>query len=277
MDWEKRLEETLAEIKKKSNLSPSIGVILGTGLSHFGENLNQLTEYSYTDLPHFPAAKVPGHPGRLLIGEWKGRGVVVFQGRFHYYEGHSSLEVTYPVWIMKGMGVRAMVVTTAAGGVSSVLDVGDLMLIKDHINLLGINPLLEIPFEQREPRFLDLSRPYDRDLLQGGKRLGKRINIPCKTGVLGAVPGPCYETPAETKSLKRMGIDAVCMSTVPEVIVANYLGFRVLGIAVISNMASGATRHRISHKEILTVMESRRKILATYIEEVLRQLIFETG
>ncbi|MDH5405966.1 MAG: purine-nucleoside phosphorylase [Candidatus Aminicenantes bacterium] len=273
MDWEKRLEETLVEIRKRSGISPAIGVILGTGLSHFGENLDQLTECSYTDLPHFPAANVHGHPGRLLIGEWKGRGVVVFQGRFHYYEGYSSLEVTYPVWVMKGMGVRAIVVTTAAGGVSSVLDVGDFMLIKDHINLLGINPLWEIPFEKREPRFLDLSRPYDRDALQMGKRLGKRLSISCKTGVLGAVPGPCYETPAETKRLKRMGIDAVCMSTIPEVIIANYLGFKVLGIAVVSNMASGAARHRISHDEILTVMESRKKILATYIEEVLPQLI----
>lgn len=273
MDWEKRLEETLAEIRKRSDLSPSIGVILGTGLSHFGENLNQLTELSYSDLPHFPDAMVHGHPGRLLIGEWKGRGVVVFQGRFHYYEGYSSLEVTYPVWVMKGMGVRVMVVTTAAGGVSSVLDVGDLMLIKDHINLLGINPLLEIPFEKREPRFLDLSRPYDKELLQRSKRLGKMLNIPCKTGVLGAVPGPCYETPAETKSLKRLGIDAVCMSTVPEVIVANYLGFKVLGIAVISNVASGTAHHRISHEEILDVMESRKEILATFIEEVCRQLV----
>jgi len=270
MGWEGRLEETLAEIRKRSDLSPFIGVILGTGLSHFGENLDQLTELSYSDLPHFPSTLVPGHPGRLLIGKWKGREVAVFQGRFHYYEGYSSLEVTYPVWVMKGMGVRSMVVTTAAGGVSSVFDVGDLMLIKDHINLMGVNPLLEIPFEKREPRFLDLSRPYTRELLQEGKRLGKRLNIACKTGVLGAVRGPCYETPAETKSLKRLGIDAVCMSTVPEVIVANYLGFKVLGIAMISNIASGVTHHRISHEEILAVMESRKETLAAFIEEVCR-------
>ena len=271
MDWETRLAETLAEIRKRSDLSPSIGVILGTGLSYFGKNLDKLTELSYSDLPHLPTTLVPGHPGRLLIGELEGRGVAVFQGRFHYYEGYSSLEVTYPVWLMKGMGVEVMIVTTAAGGVSSVLDVGDLMLIKDHINLMGVNPLLEIPFEKREPRFLDLSRPYNRELLKEGRSLGKRLNLPCKTGVLGAVRGPCFETPAETKSLKRLGIDAVCMSTVPEVIVANYLDFKVLGIAVISNIASGGTHHRVSHEEIIGVMERRKGILATLIEEVCRQ------
>ena len=271
MDWETRLAETLTEIRKRSDLTSSIGVILGTGLSHFGKNLDQLTEFSYSDLPHFRTTMVPGHPGRLLIGELEGRGVAVFQGRFHYYEGYSSLEVTYPVWVMKGMGVKVMIVTTAAGGVSSVLDVGDLMLIKDHINLMGVNPLLEIPFGKREPHFLDLSRPYNRELLKEGKRLGKRLNLPCKTGVLGAVLGPCFETPAETKSLKRLGVDAVCMSTIPEVIVANYLGFKVLGIAVISNIASGVTHHRVSHEDILGVMERRREILASLIEEVCRQ------
>lgn len=230
------VDETVAVVHGRSGLQPRVGVILGTGLGGLATEIDVETEISYEDLPHFPLPTVESHSGRLILGTLDGVSVVAMQGRFHLYEGYSLQDVTFPVRVMGALGADTLVVSGAVGGMNPLWDLGDLMLLDDHINLLGENPLTGPNLDALGPRFPDMSRPYDRELQEIAISSAMELGITLWRGVYVAVAGPNLETRAEYRMLRRLGADVVGMSTVPEVIVARHQGLRVLGIAIITDL-----------------------------------------
>ncbi len=230
------VDETVAVVHGRSGLQPRVGVILGTGLGGLATEIDVETEISYEDLPHFPLPTVESHSGRLILGTLDGVSVVAMQGRFHLYEGYSLQDVTFPVRVMGALGADTLVVSGAVGGMNPLWDLGDLMLLDDHINLLGENPLTGPNLDALGPRFPDMSRPYDRELQEIAISSAMELGITLRRGVYVAVAGPNLETRAEYRMLRRLGADVVGMSTVPEVIVARHQGLRVLGIAIITDL-----------------------------------------
>lgn len=231
---------------------PTVGVILGSGLGGFVDALPNPQIFKYADLPHFPQSTVSGHSGQLAIATLEnGPTIACLQGRFHYYEGHGHDAVAYPVRALKALGVKTLVVTNAAGGINTSFKPGDLMCITDHINLMGRNPLEGPNNEALGPRFFDMANAYNRDLRATLMQTATSLGIDLKEGVYAGVLGPCYETPAEIKAFKTLGGDAVGMSTVPEVIVANHCGLNTVGISCITNMAAGIATHSLNHDEVL--------------------------
>ena len=230
------VDETVAVVHGRSGLQPRVGVILGTGLGGLATEIDVETEISYEDLPHFPLPTVESHSGRLVLGTLDGVSVVAMQGRFHLYEGYSLQDVTFPVRVMGALGADTLVVSGAVGGMNPLWDLGDLMLLDDHINLLGENPLTGPNLDALGPRFPDMSRPYDRELQEIAISSAMELGITLWRGVYVAVAGPNLETRAEYRMLRRLGADVVGMSTVPEVIVARHQGLRVLGIAIITDL-----------------------------------------
>lgn len=230
------VDETVAVVHGRSGLQPRVGVILGTGLGGLATEIDVETEISYEDLPHFPLPTVESHSGRLILGTLDGVSVVAMQGRFHLYEGYSLQDVTFPVRVMGALGADTLVVSGAVGGMNPLWDLGDLMLLDDHINLLGENPLTGPNLDALGPRFPDMSRPYDCELQEIAISSAMELGITLRRGVYVAVAGPNLETRAEYRMLRRLGADVVGMSTVPEVIVARHQGLRVLGIAIITDL-----------------------------------------
>jgi purine-nucleoside phosphorylase len=226
-------------IKGKSKLQPEIGLILGSGLSPLADEIEGADYIPYPDIPHFPHSGVPGHAGRLVIGHLQGKPVVVMQGRSHLYEGYTSQHITLPVRAMQVMGVKTLIVTNAAGGINPTFSAGDLMLIVDHINFVGMaghNPLRGPNLDEFGPRFPSMTQPYDSGLAKLARQTAQQLNLTLREGVYLYLAGPSFETPAEIRFLKAIGADAVGMSTVPEAIVANQGGMRVLGISSITNV-----------------------------------------
>ena len=250
------LEEAVHEIRSRAPYSPQVGIILGSGLGDLVQSLEQESSLRYDSIPHFPSSTVAGHAGRLVFGVVEGREVVAMQGRFHYYEGYSMSQITFPVRVMRLLGVDTLVVTNAAGGLALHFDVGDLMLIADHINLVGMgghNPLIGPNDPKVGPRFLDMSCPYDPELREVARQVAGEQHIPLREGVYAYLAGPSFETPAEVRFLRLAGADAVGMSTVPEVLVARYMGMRVLGVSGITNVhaAESAPPRETTHQEVL--------------------------
>lgn len=238
-------------LNEKIGQKASIGIILGSGLGTFADHLENKKVIPYSEIPHFPTSSVSGHKGQFVFGTVNRVPVYVLQGRVHYYEGHSLEEVTFAVRVLKQLGTKTLIVTNAAGSINRSYKPGDLMLIKDHINLLGTNPLRGKNWEEWGPRFPDLSQAYDENLRKKAKAAAKKIKITLREGVYVAVSGPSYETPAEVKMLKALGADAVGMSTVPEVIVANHQGMKVCGISCLTNFAAHTGAHKLGHEEVL--------------------------
>ncbi len=234
--YQEQVEECVQFIGPRLTAEPSWGIILGTGQGLWAGRLEGGGGLPYGELPHFPPATSPSHHGRLSWGRVAGQEVMLCQGRFHAYEGYSLRQVTFPVRVMASLGVKTLVVTNAAGGLNPLFKAGDLMLICDHINLMGDNPLAGENIDAWGPRFPDLSQVYDRRLREQTEAVARRLGIGLRQGVYVAVKGPSLETPAETRFLRQIGADAVGMSTVPEVIVAVHAGLRVLGISVLSNL-----------------------------------------
>jgi purine-nucleoside phosphorylase len=227
-------------IKGKSKLQPEIGLILGSGLSPLAEEIEGANYIPYADIPHFPHSGVPGHAGRLVIGHLQGKPVLVMQGRSHLYEGYTSQHITLPVRAMQVMGIKTLIVTNAAGGINPAFAAGDLMLIVDHINFVGMaghNPLRGPNLDEFGPRFPSMTQPYDAGLANLARQTAQQLNLTLREGVYLYLAGPSFETPAEIRFLKAIGADAVGMSTVPEAIVANQGGMRVLGLSSITNVA----------------------------------------
>lgn len=272
MDYLKKIKESVDFIKEGLYGSPTVGLVLGSGLGSLAEKLSEPTIFNYEDIPNFPRSTVEGHAGRLVIGKLGGKVVVAMQGRFHYYEGYPLKDVTFPIRVMIGLGIDSLLVTNAAGGVNLDFIPGDLMIIKDHINFAGQNPLIGENFDELGPRFVDLSRAYNRDYIEIAKSVGKDSGIDLKEGVYMWFTGPTYETPAEVRLARILGADAVGMSTVPEVIVANHEGIKVLGISTITNMAAGILDKPLSHAEVVDTSERVKEKFEKLIVEILHKI-----
>jgi purine-nucleoside phosphorylase len=263
------IKEATAFIQDRIEITALVAVILGSGLDHLVDSVDNRQSFSYREIPHFPETTVPGHRGHLVVGSWSGKPIIIMAGRLHYYEGYTMMGVTFPIRVLRELGVETLLITAAAGGLNRSLLPGDLMVIKDHINLMSSNPLIGPHDETLGPRFLDLSQAYDPNLIKVAKRVAREKRIVLKEGVYVAVNGPTYETPAEVNFLARFA-DAVGMSVVPEVIVARHSGLRVMGIAVISN--SLAKVSQVDHKAVLEVVKNAeptvRELLAGVIAAI---------
>lgn len=271
-DLKKRILEAVAFVREESSITPEVAIILGSGLSHLADEIEEDVAIPYWKIPHFPVSTVPGHPGRLILGSLSGRPVVVMQGRFHYYEGYSMQEVTFGVRVMRMLGAQTLVVSNAAGGVNPEFQPGDLMLIRDHINLMPENPLRGPNDESLGPRFPSMHNAYDRELRRQIREIAERLNIPLREGVYVALQGPNLETPAEYQMVRILGGDAVGMSTVPEVIVANHMGMRVAGFSVITNVPDFASPRETTHEEVITVARQAGEKLSRLVAELLKEI-----
>lgn len=258
--------ESYNYLKENVEIKPEIGIILGSGLGDVVNLLSDKQIISYKDIPHFPCSNVVGHEGNLVFGKVNNLNVVIMQGRNHYYEGKGFDPVVYPIYVLKLLGIDKLIITNACGAVNENFKPGDLMLITDYINLLGINPLIGDNNEDFGPRFPDMSESYSKELINKVKNIA---DIPLQEGVYAFFNGPCYETAAEIRAYKMMGADVVGMSTVPETIVANYMGIKVLGISCITNMATGLAKEKHSHKEVLEVANRSSLNLCNLIKNFL--------
>lgn len=245
------INETVEYIEERiKEFRPEIGIILGSGLGEFANEFSGI-KIPYSKIPGFENSTVVGHKGQLVFAEIEGKNAVMMQGRFHYYEGYHISRIVYPVKIMKKLGVKTLIITNAAGSVNKKYNSGELMLIKDHINLMGTNPLIGENDSSLGDRFPDMSEVYKKDLIKLAQKVAGELGMVIHTGVYAAMSGPSYETPAEINMLRKMGADAVGMSTVPEALVANYCGMDVLGISCITNSAAGVHPSRLSHVEVV--------------------------
>jgi purine-nucleoside phosphorylase len=246
-----QVQETVQAIRQRAGgLTPRVGIILGSGLGAFADGFERKTVIPYQDLPHFPHSSVPGHAGRMVLGLVGGEPVVAMQGRVHSYEGYSSMQVAFPARVLCALGIRALVVTNAAGGINTQFAPGDLMAITDHINLSGWNALTGPNDERLGPRFPDMSRAYAPALRELLLESSQRTQVPLRQGVYAMVAGPSYETPAEIRMLRTLGADAVGMSTVPEVVAAGHMSVPVVGISCITNLAAGVGDKPLTHDEV---------------------------
>lgn len=267
-----KLRETVAYLNKKITGQPEIGLILGSGLGVMADEIENKNNIPYSEIPHFPVSTVQGHASQLVLGLLMGKKVITMQGRFHYYEGYTMPEVTYPIRAMQQLGVKTLIVTNAAGGINKELKAADLMVIRDHINLMGTNPLIGPNDAELGPRFPDMSEAYNRELQGIAEEVGLKMGISLSNGVYAGLTGPSYETPAEVRYLRNIGADAAGMSTVPEVIIANYLGMRVLGISCITNMAAGVLDQRLNHEEVMEVSNQVRDKFSRLIKGIIQEV-----
>jgi len=270
----RRLEEAVAFVRGRTSLRPAIGVVLGSGLGAFADALEDAATVPFADIPHFPASTVVGHGGALVVGRSRGVPVSILKGRVHHYEGYSLEQVVFPVRVLGRLGVGTLVITNAAGAINPTFAPGDLMVIEDHVNLLG-NPLLGPNEDSLGPRFPDMSEAYDRGLRDVTEAACRAASVRCHRGVYVGLTGPSYETPAEIRMFRTLGADAVGMSTVPEVIAARHMGVRVAGLSCLTNMAAGVTDRKLDHREVLETGErvkaSLLEVLARLVTEAARQ------
>ena len=266
--WDK-VQQTVSYIKEKIDFTPEYGVILGSGLGSFTEEMNVEFVLPYNEIPNFPVSTVQGHKGALVFGTIGDKKVVAMQGRFHYYEGYSMKEVTFPVRVMKYLGINKLIVSNASGGVNASYRVGDIMIIKDHINFTPEHPLRGINDERFGPRFVNMSEPYSRKMIAKAKDLAANLNIELKEGVYLGLQGPTFETLAEYKMVKILGADCVGMSTVPEVIVARHMDLETFGVSVITDMGDEDSIETISHDEVLEAAQLAEPKVRALIKELI--------
>ncbi len=263
------IRETVDLIRIRCRQQPVLGLILGSGLGAYADSIQNRTVIPFAELPHFPSSTVLGHSGNLIIGNAEGVSVAALQGRVHLYEGYSIKEVSFPVRVLGSLGIRRLIVTNAAGGINTAFKPGDLMLINDHINLMGANPLTGPNLDELGPRFPDMSEAYDSEMRGIALDVARQKGIPLRQGVYIGLCGPSYETPAEIRMCRALGADAVGMSTVPEAIVANHMGIRVLGISCITNMAAGILPQKLTHKEVLDTTEMTKEKFRSLLQGII--------
>jgi len=258
--------EAVRFLEKRWPARPRVGIVLGSGLGDMARSLRDPLLIPYKLIPFFPRPTVPGHGGTLHLGSWRGVPVAVLDGRAHLYEGYTPAEVVFPVRVLALAGVKILLVTCAAGGIAARAEPGSFMLFSDHLNLQGVNPLTGSHDARWGPRFVDMSESYDPELHRQARRAAARLRLKCFEGVYAALLGPTYETPAEIQALRRLGADAVGMSTVPEVLAARQLGMRVLALATITNRAAGLSRRPLSHEEVLEAGKRAGRDLARLLD-----------
>lgn len=259
-------------VKQKLTEKPSIALILGSGLGVLADEINDKIVIEYKDIPHFPMSTVAGHKGQLVAGTIEGKNVIAMQGRFHFYEGYSMKQVTFPVRVFKQLGIDSLIITNAAGGINKSFQPGDLMIITDHINNMGTNPLIGPNLDELGTRFPDMSQVYDKEYIELAVTSAHELKLNIKNGVYVGNTGPVYETPAEINMLRTLGADAVGMSTVPEAIVARHASIRVLGISCISNMAAGVLDQPLSHEEVIETTEMVKEDFLRFIKKVIHSM-----
>ncbi len=267
-----KIKETLDYINSKTNnFKPEIAVILGSGLGSFCDNLEGYN-IPYTNIPHFASSNVKGHKGELLFCKINNKNCVIMQGRFHFYEGNSMQQATYPIKIFKQLGVKILIITNAAGGVNKNFNVGDIVLIQDHINFMGTNPLIGKNDDSMGERFPDMSNCYNKELINLAKNCAKTLNIDLKEGVYLATTGPSYETAAEIRAYRTLGADVVGMSSVPEAIVANWLKIKTMTLSLVTNFATGVSDTQLSHQEVIETGKTQGQKVSNLIKEIIKNI-----
>ena len=267
-----RAEKAARAIRARANLKPSVAVVLGSGLGAFADELTDATSIAYQDIPGFARTTVEGHTGALVIGKASGVALAAMQGRFHFYEGYSLEEVTFPIRVLKLLGVNTLVLTNAAGALNVEFVPGSLMVISDHINLLGSNPLIGPNDDRFGPRFPDLTAVYAPELQSVVIDEARGMDLQMRRGVYAALSGPSYETPAEIHMVRTLGADAVGMSTVPEAIVARHMNMQVVGISCITNLAAGVSSRPIDHSQVMAIGERVREQFTELLRRVIKRL-----
>ena len=267
-----KINEALNFIQSRCQLTPQIGIILGTGMGKLASGIQNHTVLPYDEIPHFAVSTAPGHAGNLLMGEVAGKKIVAMQGRFHFYEGYSLEQITFPVRLMKALGVKILIESNAAGGMNRNFKAGDIMIIADQINFTGENPLIGFNDDTLGPRFPDMSEPYDEDLIELTEKIALSEGIRCHKGVYVGVSGPNFETRAEYKFFNLMGADAVGMSTVLEVIVAKHSGLRVLGISCITDVCIPDRLEPVDSKKVIEVANQAEPRITKLVEKVIKEI-----
>ena len=269
MDITARIQAAADYLLETVSLRPTVGLILGSGLGDYADTLEDRVSIPFSQIPHFPVPTVPGHSGALVFGKKQGQQVVVLQGRIHYYEGVSMQELTLPVRVLAALGVRTLILTNAAGGVNLGFRPGDLMLISDHINYSGANPLIGANLDAFGPRFPDMSDLYTASLRRTIREKAAQAGLSLREGVYAMYSGPNYETPAEIRMFRTLGADAVGMSTVPEALVAGHCGMRVAGVSCITNMAAGVLPQKLSHGEVMETAARVHDLFHSLVDVIL--------
>lgn len=272
MDLYSRAEHAARTIRARTREQPRVAIVLGSGLGGFAEEFEQAVRIPYRDIPGFVTSTAQGHAGSLVAGAVESVPVLAMQGRVHYYEGYSLEEVTFPIRTFKLLGIETLILTNAAGGVDVQLSQGALMVISDHLNLMGVNPLRGPNDERFGPRFPDMSEVYSRELQELVVEEAKQLDVTVRRGIYAALAGPSYETPAEIHMLRSFGADAVGMSTVPEAIVGRHMGMKLLGISCITNMAAGISEQPINHQEVIETGERVRTTFTQLLRRVIKNL-----
>ena len=264
-----RIRETAEWLRERRPNAPETAIVLGTGLGQLAERIEKLVCIPYADIPNFPVSTVEGHAGRLIFGRLGGKDVMAMEGRFHYYEGYTMQQVTFPIRVMCELGIRTLFVSNAAGGMNPAFSIGDLMVITDHINFMPENPL-HGPNVPPGPRFPDMSEAYSRELIARADEIAARNGIKVQHGVYLATQGPAFETPAEYRMFALWGADAVGMSTVPEVIVANHCGMRCFGMSIITDLGGFGEPVKVTHEEVQRAAAAVQPLMATIMEELVK-------
>ena len=262
------IKQTANHLKEKTNFEPQIGIILGTGLGGLVDEINIAHAISYEDIPNFPVSTVEGHKGQLIFGDLGGKRVVAMQGRFHFYEGYSMNELVFPVRVMKFLGIEKLMVSNASGGVNPDFEIGDIMLISDHINLFPTNPLMGPNMSELGPRFPDMSQAYSKDILKTAEEVAKELDIYVVKGIYAGLSGPTLETPAEYQYVRNVGADAVGMSTVPEVIAARHMGIPCFGVSVITDLGVPGKIVEVTHEDVQKVAAKAELILTKMVKRL---------
>lgn len=266
-----QVQETARWIKERVSATPRVAIILGTGLGRLAAEIEVEQDFPYADIPHFPVSTVEGHAGRLLFGRLGGKEIMALEGRFHYYEGYDMKQVTFPVRVMRELGIETLFVSNASGGINPDFEIGDMMLIRDHINFMPEHPLRGKNFPTG-PRFPDMHEAYDHTLLEMAREIAKEKGIRVVEGVYLATQGPTFETPAEYRMYRVFGADAVGMSTVPEVIVARHGGMRVFGISIITDLGVEGRIVEVSHEEVQRAANEVQPLMADIFREMVRRI-----
>ena len=265
-----RIQRTAAFLKERMHTQPETAIILGTGLGSLVHEITDKYEISYEDIPHFPVSTVEGHSGKLIFGKLGDKDIMAMQGRFHFYEGYAMTEVTFPVRVMRELGIKTLFVSNAAGGMNPAFEIGDLMIITDHINFFPEHPLRgkNIPYG---PRFPDMSEAYNKELIGKADQIAAEKGIKVQHGIYIGTQGPTYETPAEYRMFRILGADAVGMSTVPEVVVANHCGIRVFGISVITDLGVEGKIVEVTHEDVQKAADAAQPLMTTIMRELINR------
>lgn len=267
-----QIKETSNFLKEKTNFNPTVGIILGTGLGGLVDEIETVHAISYEEIPNFPVSTVQGHSGKLIFGKLGGKDVVAMQGRFHFYEGYTMNEVVFPVRVMKFLGIKHLFVSNASGGVNRKFEVGDIMIINDHINLFPTNPLIGRNIDELGPRFPDMSEPYDHALIAHAEEIAIKNSIKVVKGTYAGLSGPCLETPAEYQWIYNTGADTVGMSTVPEVIAARHMGIPCFGFSIITDLGVPGKIIEMTHEIVQGVAEKAQPKMTLIVKELLKSL-----